>query len=181
MGRESCRNAFGSAFSLTLLFQAVCQGRTAPAYRRTSDQAGIRAKAEKQLPKLEASPALKASLWGQHHREPPDIRCPILSHQKEAGRNSPWLGLQGAGKAQVPCSGSRSVFSAQLSSPPPSTSGSSGGSKAVASILKHAGSWATTSTAFHQPQEDVADLGAACPPTHQGGLGPGTPRAPACS
>lgn len=96
----------------------------------------------------------------------PDILYPILSHQKEAGRSRPWLGLQDAGKAHVPGSGSRSVFSVQLSSPPPSTSGASGGCKAVASILKHAGSRATTSTAFHEPQEDVADVGAACPPTH---------------
>lgn len=34
LGRENCRKAFGSAVSLTLLFRVVCQGRTAPTYRR---------------------------------------------------------------------------------------------------------------------------------------------------
>lgn len=37
----------------------------------------------------------------------------------------------------------------------------------VASILKQPGSWATTSTAFHKPQENGTDLGAAYPPTQQ--------------
>lgn len=36
----------------------------------------------------------------------------------------------------------------------------------IASILKHPGRWATTGTAFHKPQENAADLGTPCLPTH---------------
>lgn len=147
-----------------------------------SDKPGIRATAPspnstdqgKQLPQQEASPALPAISGATTIRS-----HPTLSHPEEAAQeNSPWLGVQDAGKADAPCSGSRSVFRVQLSSPAPQRQSHTGQPRfpGVASILKHPGSWATSSTAFHKLQENAADLGAAYPPTHQRaachGLGP---------
>lgn len=68
---------------------------------------------------------------------------PTLSHPEEAAQeNGPWLGVQDAGKADAPCSGSRSVFPVQLSSPPPQRQSHTGQPRfpGVASILKHPGS-----------------------------------------
>lgn len=64
-----------------------------------------------------AGPALTASMWGHHHQEPP--------HTSPPGRDSPGkqplVGSPGCWQSQCSCSGNRSVFPVQLSSPPPST------------------------------------------------------------
>lgn len=116
---------------------------------------------------------------------------PIHPHQEEAAQeNSPWLGLQDAGKANAHAL--VTGLCSQCSCPPlPLQQQPHTGQPrfpGVASILKQPGSWATTSTAFHKPQEKGTDLGAAYPPTQQEkawagrhiqGLVPGAPRAPA--
>lgn len=139
-----------------------------------SDKPGIRAKAPSPNSEDRESnfPSRRPAQLCQPLCGATSIRShPTLSHPEGAAQeNSPWLGVQDAGKADAPCSGSRAVFPVQLSSPPPQRQSHTGQPRfpGVASILKHPGSWATSSTAFHKPQENTADLGAAYPPTHQG-------------
>lgn len=93
---------------------------------------------------------------------------PSLSHQKRQPRRMALTGSPGCWQSNARARGG---LRSQCSCPPPPTlprvsHRGQPGFPGVASILKHPGSGATTGTAFHKPQENVADLGTPCLATH---------------